>query len=280
MRGGLLQLPKDNRDFSFGKAFGTIDLKEIPNNFVVAEPLKIENQGGTDFCTGYASSSVSEDQEGVDLCPLYAFAKIMQVRGDWMVWGSDLRSACKAAVRFGFIKKDDSPFTLKEGRNFLANWNNWPKEMDKKAEVYRKKSYFRVNDSFDAFRSALWQNRGHRCSIITGTRWRSGWTEAKGGIIFDFPSRFQFAHALKIYGQKEIDGQLYLMAQLSNGEGIGDRGTFYFSREVINRDFTYGAYMFHDIDPDEAKKICWTRLRWIWERVKKAIKGHFEEIFK
>jgi len=274
MKGGLLPLPKDNRDFSFGKAFGTIDLKEIPANFVVAEPLKIEDQKETDFCAGEASSSVSEDQEGVDLCPLYAFAKIKQIMGDWRGWGADLRSTCKAAVKFGFIKKEDSPFTLEKERDFLANWQNWPKALDDYALEHRKKSYFKPDgypETFDSFRAALWQNREVKRSVLTGVRWRSDWESAKRGIIPNFPSTPLFGHALKIFGQKDIMGEPYLMAQLSNGRGIGDFGIFYFSREVINRDFTYGAYLFEDMDSEEAKKICWPLWRRIWEIIKKII---------
>ena len=61
MIGGLKPLKPDKRDFSYQKVFGSIKAEALPDfDFVVAEPIKIENQKETDFCTGYASSSVSE----------------------------------------------------------------------------------------------------------------------------------------------------------------------------------------------------------------------------
>jgi len=271
---GLRELPPDSRDFSFGKAFGVIDLKDIPANFVVAEPIKIEDQKETDFCTGYASSSVSEDQEGVDLDPLYAFAKIKQVQGSPEKWGANLRDTCKAAVKFGFIEKTDSPFTLEKGRDFLADYRNWPEALDEKAKVHRKKSYFKIDgykEIFDALRAALWMNRDKKKSILTGVGWRDRWNGAEGGIIPDYLTDPIAGHALKIFGQKDIGGELYLIAQLSNGRDVGDFGIFYFSRKVINRDFTYGAYIFEDMSPEEAKKICWSALRKILEAIKETI---------
>ena len=108
-------------------------------------------------------------------------------------------------------------------------------------------------DIFDKIRSTLWKNRHEKRSIVTGCTWRPGWIGAKDGIIpKDYPDR-GFGHAFKIFGQKKINGEIYLMAQLSNGKGVGDQGIFYFSREVVNREFRYGTFMFKDMDPKEAR---------------------------
>jgi len=246
MRGGLRELPSDSRDFSRIKVFG---MGSLPPNedFMVAEPISIEDQKETDFCTAFALSAVAEDQEGVDLDPLYTFAKIKQIEGDWRSWGADLRSACKAAVKFGFIKKENSPFDLDNySRDIVANWENWPKELDDLAKKHRKMSYFRVDDSvdtFNAFRAALWQNKAKKCSIFTGTTWRENWNNVKDGIIPDEPGPPLFGHAIKIFGQKIIIGEPYLIAQQSLGKKEGDNGLLYFSRKVINRDFKYGAFI-------------------------------------
>jgi len=163
-----------------------------------------------------------------------------------------------------------------KNRNFLADYRNWPEELDFQASFHRKKCYFKVGgyqSTFNAFRAALWANKGGSCSILTGVRWRTGWTSAKYGIIPKESSRSMFAHALKIFGQKKIDGELYLVAQLSNGESIGDKGVFYFPEDVINRDFKFGAFMFRDFDPNEAKQVCWSRGRRIIEKIKNFFKN-------
>lgn len=159
---------------------------------------------------------------------------------------------------------------------FIANWNNWPqlKELDEKAKTHKKLSYFAVDgyyDTFDNFRAALWQNRHDKCSILTGTTWRQGWTLCSGGIIPKTETKPIVGHALKFFGQKNINGELYLMAQSSNGSDFGDKGIYYFPREAVNRDFTYGAFMFKDMPQETAKQLAWSRTRQIWEKVKKVL---------
>ena len=80
--GGLLPLPKDKKDFSFGSVFGSADLAELPLEFRIGTPLQIKNQFNSDMCTAFGSSSVSEDQEGVLLSPEYIFAKTKQIAGE------------------------------------------------------------------------------------------------------------------------------------------------------------------------------------------------------
>lgn len=281
--GGLLPLPKDKRDFKLGQIWPQIPIEEVPNeDFEVAEPIKIEDQERTDFCTGFASSSVSEDQEEVDLCPLFAFAKIKQIRGEYQSWGANLRDACKAAIKFGFIKKEDSPFTLEKPRNFLANWENWPEELDAKALIHRKWSFFAVDgykDLFDGIRASMWQHRAEKRSIFTGCSWDPDWTRAKDGIIPKIRSDLKgTGHALKIYGQKIINGSIYLVAQLSNGKSIGNEGIFYFPRDVVKRDFFHGAYMFKDVNPEEIKPVVWGFWRRLWESIKNFFKNYFKEL--
>jgi len=112
--GGLIPSKKDRKDFSLTKAFGAIDVSEIPDyDFVVAEPLGIFNQGNSDMCVAFAATAVNQDQERVLLSPEYLFAKAKQLNGEWKSWGLDLRTICKAMVKFGCIEKKDSPFELK-----------------------------------------------------------------------------------------------------------------------------------------------------------------------
>lgn len=271
---GLLPLPKDNRDFKAEKILGTI--AELPEeDFIVAEPLEIKDQYDTDMCTAFASCAVSEDQEGVILSPEYFFAQIKKQMGNWRGWGADLRSVCKVAVKAGFLEEKDNPYQLEDrGRNFVANWTNWNPVLDAKARSHRKSSFLRVGgykNRFDSFRGALWQNKGAKCSILTGVTWQKEWTSAENGIIPKDPGNPLFGHALKIFGQKKINDELYLVAQLSNNKTIGSEGIFYFPREVINREFIFGGYFFYDINPEDAKKLSWSWVRRLWEFIKKFL---------
>lgn len=263
IRGSGLIPPKKeliNLDFSYQKQFGGI--KELPeSDFVVAEPLGIKEQEQSDLCTAFGTASVSEDQEGVELAPEYSFAKIKELMGDWQGFGGDPRQACLAATKYGFLEKDKCPYQLaNHERDFIANWKNWPPELDSQAGEHRKKSFFVVDgqkDLFDSMRAVMWANRSEKRSIFTGCYWQNSWTNITGGIIPKDSMNLSInPHAFKIFGQKRINGEIHLVAQLSNGTEIGDNGKFYFPRNIINR-FLF-AYTFKDLDPEEAKRNQWS----------------------
>lgn len=281
--GGLIALPEDERDFPLGGVFGTLPIEEVPwYDFEIAMPLVIKDQGDTDYCTGFAVTEVSEDHEEVELSPHYQFAKTKEIMGEYESWGADLRAACKSAVKVGSIprEKADEFFAQhhdkKDDRNFVANWENWPDAWDYDAAKYRKKTYFRVDgpyDIFDNIRAAMWQHRAEKRSIVVGAKWRTEWTNAPGGVIPEVYGNYGFGHAFKIYGQKTINAQLHLVAQLSNGKDIGDEGIFYFNRNVVNREFgPFGQYMFKDMEKEEAKYIVENKLKaadnWIMRFIK------------
>lgn len=257
--GGLLETPDDPRDFPLG---GIQDNKisDVPlEDFMVSDKLFIKDQGGSDFCTGYALAAVSEDQEGVELDPAFLFAMIKREMGN-IAWGGDLRTGCKVAQKVGAIEVGQNPDDFgRKSRDFVANWNNWKLDLLLPLASKRlKKSYFKVGgqyDTFDNLRVALWSNKEAKRSIYTGCTWRPGWMGAKGGVI---PSRVVVGgvgHAFKVCGQKIIKGVPHLVVQNSYNTDTGDGGLFYFPREVVNREFNFGAYMFIDMDPEEARGI-------------------------
>ena len=254
---GLRELPDDNRDFPLGAVFGTIDIKDVPTtDFIVAQPLCIKDQGDTDFCSAYAVTSVSEDQEKVCLLAEYQFYSTKRITGDPESWGADLRSACKSAVKYGSLAEVSAPQMKGQSRSFILDSGNWPEKADWMAETHKKETYFAVKgpyDLFDNVRAALWQHREDKSTIVTGACWKYAWISAKNGIIPNVTGD-GFGHAFKLFGQKVIDGEMYLVAQLSNGETIGDKGLYYFNREVANRELAkYGLYMFKDIPREEAE---------------------------
>jgi hypothetical protein len=270
---GLLPLPDDDRDFSFGAVFGAVDLSGIPAEFYVSEPMGIKDQHESDLCAAFSTSAVAEDHEALELCPEYTFAKIRQLLDNVDGWGADLRTACKAGQKFGYLPKRLAPFSLEtESRDFVANWENWGPENDINAAIHKQKSFFAVNktsglDTFDSIRNALWKNRDKQSSVVTGCAWRSSWTTAPGGVIpANNYEATGFGHAFKLFGCREIDGKPYLVAQLSNGTSIGDMGMFYFPRETVNKEFTFGAFMFTDLPIEHAQSLVkhgWS-ISWLW----------------
>ncbi len=236
-------------------------------DFFVGEPLVIKDQEyqvqGTDFCGGYAGSEVSEDQEMVELNGEFLFMASKRLKGGeaWREWGADLRDICDAACKVGCIEQEYYPFENHTDltRDFIANPANWAEDLNMLAAEHRKNSYTTVDgphDNFDNFRMQMYMARAARKSILTGVAWRSSWTGAAGGIIEDrdYSEEGGSGHAVKCFGQMicEVNGkpELRLVFQLSNGNQIGDQGLFYFPRSVINKEFSYGAYMFEDMSAE------------------------------
>ena len=246
---GLKLLPDDKRDFKFAGIHKKPKLKDLPEKFIVAEPLKIKDQGMSYKCTGYASASVSEDQEGMPLDPHWQYSKIKQIEGEVEGSGANLRSACKALVEYGSVTEKEA-----NGQTDI-DWKKWPVNLSKIGVERAKKSYFDIEwgfDTFDNMRAVMWASRAEKRSILTGCIWRMNWTHEKDGIIENLDTKAPGqAHAFKVYGW---DGD-FIIAQLSNGEKIGDKGTFYIHRHIVNQEFKYGAFTFKDIDPEEVRRM-------------------------
>lgn len=261
INGGLNTLPEDTRDFSLAGIYKQIDIKDVPNTgFIVATPLVMKDQVDTDLCSSFAATEVSEDQEGEELLPEYQFFKTKFLMKDFDSWGADLRMTCKSLVKFGSLPKAQFENLSGIPRHNIVSPETWPEEFDTISAKYKKETFFSATrgryDTFDNMRSWLWQHRANKCTIITGAAWRSLWTNAKGGVIPNVQSSGEFGHAFKIYGQEIKNGELHLVAQLSNGTDIGDGGIFYFPREVINKEIPqYGGFMFKDIEREEVERI-------------------------
>lgn len=163
-------------------------------------------------------------------------------------------------------------------RDFIADWRNWDNldSLDKLAAIHKKETFFAVSgkyDTFDNIRVALWQHRQKKSTIVTGTLFRNEWFSSKSGIIPMGYGSDGVPHAFKIFGQKVIDGKLYLVAQLSQGVEYGDNGLFYFPREVVNKEIgKYGIFMFKDISREEAEKILKGNKSWLWSLITKIFK--------
>jgi hypothetical protein len=303
---GLLPLTKDDRDFSHDVVFGSVERAQLTtNDFFVSEPVEIKDQDinyNSDFCAGYAAAAVSEDQEAVALLPEYTFAIAKAIQGDPSSWGVDLRTIAKAAcVRAdkpcGFLERQYDPFHCntqeRPDRNFIADLKNWPEDLAMLSFEHTKNSFFAVDgpyDTFDNFRSVMIKNKSEQRSILTGVHWRSSWTDSPNGYIdVDTynPSERGSGHALKIFGQMNAKGKLWLVAQLSNGTKQGDKGIFYFSREVVNKEFVYGAFTFKDMPKEKAATLNDAKIRIddsLWTKVGKIaryfISWFIGEIFK
>lgn len=267
---GLKPLPIDSRDYSHTLNFGSINLGAvIIPDFITAVPLEIKNQDinyWSDFCASYAAAEVAENEDLVIFCPEWSFAyakHLLFQAGNTTAlsdFGLNLRDICDSALQKnngGFLPRLNDPFKCdsvnRPVREFIVNLSNWPTNTLSLAQKYAKQAYYSVDgpyDTFDNFRSVMWQNIAERRSIITGCLWRASWSQSPNSIIPQVYEAQGSPHAFVFCGQKTINGVLHLVARLSDGINFGDNGFFYFPREVVNREFgAYGAFTFKDNAP-------------------------------
>lgn len=276
--GGLRKLKGDIRDFNLGAIQKPIDVSGIPD-FIVGEPIQ-KDQGNTDFCSAFATTSASELQEGVELNPFWQFAKTKEILGNWKEWGADLRTACKSLVDYGSLEETQVQGLeiINESRDIIANWQMWPGELDIYALTHKKQSYFAITKGayssiFEAIKAALWQNKDEKRIAIVGALWKGEWTDAENGIIPEVYGDNGTGHAFVFKGFKHINGVPYLVAHLSNGD-IGDTANhaFYFSESVVNREIgDYGIYMYVDFDPKIYEQKYWS----LWQKIINILKVFF-----
>ena len=274
--GGLIKEKRDKRNFSFGKVFGTIDLAEIPDDFVVGEPK--EKRNPNDYCTAISTTMASELQEGVELNFYWSFAVSKMISGNPDRWGQGLQPALKVHTKYGAISQQAfniSNLILDTLPEEARHIENYPKEFFEIAKKHQKESYFEAdgyNQVFDCFRSVLWRNRAQRRAIITGTVLHDKWLQSEDGIVKE-EGNPMVGDSFLFIGQKKIGNELYLIAQLSEGK-------LYFPREMVNKHFNFGGFCFVDEDPEKIKKIAWSFWRYWWEKFIKGFKLYLKILFE
>lgn len=262
---GLRPTPADRRDFSRHQVFGSPALPDLPAEYSVGDYM--QDQGPTDECSAYSVTESEKESLGEEFSEDYQFAKTKQLEGRSDTYGADLRHAMKAPIVFGLLPKRLATLNWrKDGRDFIADWRNWPETCDTIAARYKEGAYFRVDgpyDIFDQIRAALIQHKDEKRSVIVGTRWVWSYEYlGADGIAHLVPEsviaqRSTSWHAWEIKGWKIINGITYLVGY-SHVIGIGDSGRVYFDRENINKECGYpGAarFMFEKADPQLIKNL-------------------------
>jgi len=240
MNSGLLKTKPDPRDYDYIKTFG-VSTSLLPEEYLI-EPISIKHQQDTDFCTAAAGCVLAEAQDKIE----FSFEWFFSRYGEPGIYGADLRKAIKAGMK-GFLPVNKAPFTVNDKeRDFLADKNNWPANLNEVASIYGKQGFFNVKGKFDDIKNALWNNRNQRRAILTGIMWYNDWNY--NGII---PNNYYSPaglHAIAIIGFKKIENVDYLIIQNSYGKDIGDNGLFYFNRTVFDKEFSEPMFMYVDLD--------------------------------
>lgn len=259
--GGLRPRPIGQKNFSLSTVFGSLAKDEIPSfDFDIMPDGPLKDQKDLDFCHAFAAAAASGVQDDQAFSPYYQAAKISLLKGNFHTWGADMQTALASTTKFGSCPDAFCPYSYPEQtRDFLADWRNYPDNLDILAKPYQKQSYFDVDgpyDIFDNIRAALWKHRPYARLAIAGCIWHDEWTSAPGGMIPAQASPGGNGHMFLFKGQRQFPGESEprLKAQLSSGAEIGDRGYFYFTRAVVNREFApFGQMMLVDMPREMAQ---------------------------
>lgn len=262
MKGGLKELPIDDRDFKVGQLFTLPKLEDLPKDFLLTDKLYIKNQGSDDTCAAQASCGASELQEDEELNPYWTFAKSKEMTGDLDEWGQDLRSICKVHTKFGAISIKDNDTRSRDIKDFpVLNGIR-----------HAKASYMKVEgvyDVFDDIRATIWKFRSEKRAVVFGIRFGFN----KKDIILDYP-KDGYGHSMYCIGWKTIDNVPYLVVVNSLGKEAGDNGIHYIGRQVINEDVPkFGAYMFMDKLREDIELMIETNSKFDGEPYSKILKS-------
>ena len=258
--GGLTRTQPDGRDLKFGAVHPPINLNEIAGkDFDVFNYNEVLNQGTNDKCTGYGMAKILEAHEKVKLSPDFLFAKGKEMEGNPESWGLQLRTIFKVATKIGALERQDIPKDLDVEKVRDGVW--WP---DEKAFKHRQQSYFFIEQDgypslFWAIAGALWQYRDKQNTAGAGCLWEPDWLN--NARIQAFGNTGGFGHFFAVVGLKHFDDKPYLKILNSGGDGVGDKGYFYMSEEVVNNKFDYGVGMLIDLPPEKAKFYAANKIR-------------------
>lgn len=231
---GLQPLPKDRRDYSNRLTFGSFNISELPDEYILNSTIL--NQGGTFKCTAYTACAIQESQHTISFDPDWFYEQEGIVAGKVSEFGYDLRTQMRTGVKKGF-----RPLTEQES-----------------PEKFKDDSFFSIDgfrDLFDNIRVAMWLGKDEKRCASLGCVWYNEF-EGQGGIVplnYKNPAGL---HNVKCCGWKKIGAETYLVIQNSYGTSAGDNGLYYFPRSVVNKVFTVGAYVWRATpDPEQIKTI-------------------------
>jgi hypothetical protein len=234
------------KGFSHKKYFGAANITLLPPDGLHRARRPVENQLSTLRCGPTQAVVGNAYIRRVRFSPEYQTVKIsLQQNRPVDDYGSEPKAVMNSLRDDGSLYIDMSPVALaKDGQQESVNPKRFSKELDEKAQLNRIIAYLGVDDQYDYFDDIRWAlYRAYKAGTDTGpvvhafSPWYEEWTVARKGVVAPVYSNMAGWHAYLFIDWCLIDGIPYLIAQNSYGENVGDRGFFYFPREVVNREF-------------------------------------------
>lgn len=234
-----------SKNFSHHKLFGTLTPSTLPLTLGRLR-RQVENQKNTLRCTGYGTAVNGGYIHGVRFHPDWQAAKIGQLQGESVdIGGGDPNAAMRSQRDCGYLPLIlDTIHSLESNTIENTGMQSFDPDHDYAAKEFRVAGFVSVDgplDIFDDIRSALYQaydSATHSGATVQAFgKWYTVWYPHSGIIPTAYNTgSFGYHHWLFV-DFCSINGVPYLVAHNSGGDGIGDKGYFYFPREVVNREF-------------------------------------------
>jgi hypothetical protein len=202
-------------------------------------PKYIKDQGETNYCTAFARSAAGSYLYGREMSEEYLTAKEGEVIGAPIFMGADPASADTAVANYGFLPKEQSPFSFeKDGWTVPAFWNSYPPALDGQAIVHCPGQPYNVYPDYQSIKNALISGNGENAIVTVNGYWYGTWQNPIGGILPTPTGSPVSRHSWDVIDYKICsDGVERLVMQLSQGTSWGDGGILYADEECLNTAF-------------------------------------------
>ena len=197
MTTGAIESPEDRRDIMLASIQSKIELRKLPEEYIIPFKLRISSQGSKPHCVGYASATMKEDRERRE-------QHAINFDGDWIY------NECKKID--GYSGKGTY---LRTALKILKNKGAKQLGVNSDCRIFRIGTYVRVGRDVESIKNAIYQN-GTLIALYRGSN--SGWRTAHIK-----PTTADWGHCISIIGWNKDD----LIFQNSWGESWGDNGLGY-----------------------------------------------------
>ena len=247
---GLREKQHDGTEFPVGAFIQFPPLSSLPKTFELGIPSDSIGTQKDDTCASEAFGNLLSHVNNQKIDALYAWTLARSNNGYAVSdWGCDLKALALATVKGGAPLYPHSQYHSDGERETYADITKWDlKDQQPKAIVNKAGSAVEVQtingaDYFDSIKMTLHKLQS---PVAIGVRWN--WMADKA--LIETPQETGFGHALLVVGWTEDR----LVVLNSWGQSVGDKGYFYFSRDVINHDIAiFGAWTLIDETPEKVR---------------------------